>query len=290
MKFPIGGKVREPRSGMNRCKSDTDSYSLDERRCVFCTFAIITPGGDIPSGVKFLQEVYFVMDARKNVPLARRIDVRKLATLGMLTALAYVVMWISKLLPSVNVFLDFDFKHVVICIGGFIYGPTAAGMIAVVDCVIEMITISGTGPWGCLMNIIGTASFCCTACYVYKKNHTMKGAVIGLSLGVIVMTALMLLWNYLVTPIYQGMPRSAIADMLVPVFLPFNLVKGGMNAAATLLLYKPVVGALRHARLVPESETHAAPVGGKKKLGFTIVALFLLASFILLGLVLAGVI
>ena len=230
------------------------------------------------------------MDVRKPAPTLRKIDAKKLAVLAMLTALAYVVMWISKILPSVNDFLDFDFKHVVICIGGFIYGPVSAGLITVVVCFIEMITISGTGPWGCLMNIIGTASFCCTACYVYKKNHTMKGAVIGLSLGVIVMTALMLLWNYLVTPIYQGMPRSAIADMLVPVFLPFNLVKGGMNAAATLLLYKPVVGALRHARLVPESETHAAPVGGKKKLGFTIVALFLLASFILLGLVLAGVI
>ena len=230
------------------------------------------------------------MDVRKPAPTLRKIDIKKLAVLAMLTALAYVVMWISKILPSVNGFLVFDFKHVVICIGGFIYGPVSAGLITVVVCFIEMITISGTGPWGCLMNIIGTASFCCTACYVYKKNHTMKGAVIGLSLGVIVMTALMLLWNYLVTPIYQGMPRSAIADMLVPVFLPFNLVKGGMNMAATLLLYKPVVGALRHARLVPESETHAAPVGGKKKVGFTIVALFLLASFILLGLVLAGVI
>ena len=230
------------------------------------------------------------MDVRKPAPTLRKIDTKKLAVLALLTALAYVVMWMSKILPSVNDFLDFDFKHVVICIGGFIYGPVSAGLITVVVCFIEMITISGTGPWGCLMNIIGTASFCCTACYVYKKNHTMKGAVIGLSLGVIVMTALMLLWNYLVTPIYQGMPRSAIADMLVPVFLPFNLVKGGMNMAATLLLYKPVVGALRHARLVPESETHAAPFGGKKKLGFTIVALFLLASFILLGLVLAGVI
>ena len=230
------------------------------------------------------------MDVRKPAPTLRKIDTKKLAVLAMLTALAYVVMWMSKILPSVNDFLDFDFKHVVICIGGFIYGPVSAGLITVVVCFIEMITISGTGPWGCLMNIIGTASFCCTACYVYKKNHTMKGAVIGLSLGVIVMTALMLLWNYLVTPIYQGMPRSAIADMLVPVFLPFNLVKGGMNMAATLLLYKPIVSALRHARLVPESETHAAPVGGKKKLGFTIVVLFLLASFILLGLVLAGVI
>ena len=228
--------------------------------------------------------------AKKTANTRKKVDVRKLVILAMLTAVAYVVMLLSKFMPSVNGFLDFDFKDVVICIGGFIYGPVSAGLITVVVCFIEMITISGTGPWGCLMNIIGTASFCCTACYVYKKNHTMKGAVIGLSLGVIVMTALMLLWNYLVTPIYQGMPRSAIADMLVPVFLPFNLVKGGMNMAATLLLYKPVVGALRHARLVPESETHAAPVGGKKKLGFTIVVLFLLASFILLGLVLAGVI
>ena len=228
------------------------------------------------------------MDVRKPAPTLRKIDTKKLAVLAMLTALAYVVMWMSKILPSVNDFLDFDFKHVVICIGGFIFGPVFAGLITVVVCFIEMITISGTGPWGCLMNIIGTASFCCTACYVYKKNHTMKGAVIGLSLGVIVMTALMLLWNYLVTPIYQGMPRSAIADMLVPVFLPFNLVKGGMNMAATLLLYKPIVSALRHAKLVPESEG-AAPVGGKKKVGFTIVALFLLATFIFLALVLAGV-
>lgn len=229
------------------------------------------------------------MDARKPVPAVRRMDTKKLAVLAMLTALSYVVMWISKILPSVNGFLDFDFKHVVICIGGFIYGPMAAGFVTVVVCFIEMITISGTGIWGCLMNIIGTASFCCAACYVYKRDHTMKGAVIGLVSGVVLMTALMLLWNYLVTPIYMKMPREAIVDMLVPVFLPFNLVKGGMNAAATLLLYKPVVGALRHARLVPESEGHGAPVGGKKKLGFTIVALFLLVTFILLALVLAGV-
>ena len=230
------------------------------------------------------------MDAGRTIT-PKKTDTKKLATLAMLSALAFVVMALSKLLPSVNGFLDFDFKDVVICIAGFIYGPLSAlGMIVVVA-LIEMISpFSDTGPIGCIMNIVATAAFCCPACWIYKKNHTMKGAVIGLSLGVIVMTALMLLWNYLVTPIYQGMPRSAIADMLVPVFLPFNLVKGGMNMAATLLLYKPIVGALRHARLVPESETHAAPVGGKKKLGFTIVALFLLASFILLGLVLAGVI
>ena len=69
---------------------------------------------------------------------------------------------------------------------------------------------------------------------------------------------MLLLWHYLVTPIYQKVPREAIVDMLLPVVLPFNAVKGGMNLAATLLLYKPVVTALRRAKIIPES-AHAAP-------------------------------
>ena len=128
------------------------------------------------------------------------------------------------------------------------------------------------------------------ACFVYKKHHTMKGAVIGLILGVISLVIVMLLWNYLITPIYQKMPREAIVDLLLPVFLPFNAVKGGMNLAATLLLYKPVVTALRRAKLIPESDHAAPPVAGKKRLGVALVSLFVLATFVLLALVLAGVI
>ena len=47
---------------------------------------------------------------------------KAITSLAMLTGIAYVVMPCSKLLPSVNGFLDFDFKDVIICIGGFIYG------------------------------------------------------------------------------------------------------------------------------------------------------------------------
>ncbi len=230
------------------------------------------------------------MDAAKKTPAVRKLDVKKLATLAMITCLAYVVMLVSKLMPSVNGFLDFDFKDVVICIGGFVYGPAAAAAVSLVVAFIEMITISSTGPWGFLMNFLATASFCCTACFIYKKHHTMKGAVIGLILGVIALVCVMLLWNYLVTPIYQKVPREAIVDMLLPVFLPFNAVKGGMNLAATLLLYKPVVTALRRAKLIPESEHAAPPVAGKKRLGMTLVFLFVLATLVLCALALAEVI
>ena len=227
------------------------------------------------------------MDAVKKTA---RMDTKKLATLAMLTALAYVVMYLSKLMPSVNGFLDFDFKDVVLCIGGFVYGPIAALMMIVIVCVLEMVTVSHTDIIGCIMNIVATASFVCTACAIYKRKHTMKGAIAGLASAVVVLVVVMLAWNYFLTPIYQRIPREAVAAMLPTVFLPFNAVKGGLNMTATLLIYKPVVDALRRAKLIPESTSQAAPVQGKKHLGMTLVILFVFVSCVLFALSLQGII
>ena len=216
-----------------------------------------------------------------------RMNTKVMVSMAMLTAIAYIVMLMSKLMPSVYGFLDFDFKDVVICISGFTFGPMSAAIISIVVALIEMISISTTGPWGFLMNALATCSFCCTASFVYKKMHTKKGAVLGLSLGVVCLVAVMLLWNYLITPIYQGMPREAIVELLLPVFLPFNLAKGGMNMAATLLLYAPVVTALRKAGVVPPSQSSQ---GKKLNAGFILFSFALLATFVVFALVLAGVI
>ena len=213
---------------------------------------------------------------------------KTITTLAMLSGIAYVVMLVSKLLPSVNGFLDFDFKDVVICIGGFTFGPVAAAVMAIVVAFVEMITISTTGLIGFVMNVLATCGFCCTATFIYKKRHTMVGAVLGQGLGVVVLTVVMLLWNYFLTPIYQGLPREAVADMLVPIFLPFNLAKGGMNMAATLLLYKPVVTALRKAGLVASSQS--AQPSRRTSAGFLLFSLALLATFVMLALVLLEII
>ena len=70
-------------------------------------------------------------------------DTKTLVSMAMLTGIAYIVMLVSKLMPSV-MFLDFDFKDVVICIGGFTFGPLAAAVISILVAFIEMITISTT--------------------------------------------------------------------------------------------------------------------------------------------------
>ena len=218
-----------------------------------------------------------------------RMSTKTITSVAMLTGIAYVVMLCSKLLPSVNGFLDFDFKDVVICIGGFTYGPTVAAFISILVAFIELITISGTGPIGFIMNALATCSFCCTASLIYKKRHTKGGAILGLSIGVVSLVTVMLLWNYLITPIYQNVPRDVVAKMLPTVFFPFNLAKGGMNMAATLLLYKPIVTALRKAGLAPPS-TGSQNNAKRFSAGFILFALALLATFVTLALVLYGVI
>ncbi len=228
------------------------------------------------------------MDKSQNTP-RKRIETKELAMLALLAALAYVVMFLSKQIP-VNVlgFLNFDLKDVIVCITGFLFGPLAAAGVSLVVSFIEMITISSTGPWGLLMNVLSTCAFACTAAWFYHRKRTMKNAILGLVIGVLLMTAVMLLWNYLITPIYMKAPREYIATLLIPTFLPFNLIKGGINATLTILIYKPVVNALRKAKLVKPST--GSNQGGKKKAGVLIVAAVLLVTFILLALVLAKVI
>ena len=220
-------------------------------------------------------------------PVRTRMDTKTVVSLAMLTAIAYIVMYLSKLMPSV-MFLDFDFKDVVICIAGFTFGPTSAAIISILVAFIEMITIGQTGVIGFIMNSLATCAFCCTASFIYKKMHTKKGAVLGLGLGVVCLVVVMLLWNYLITPMYMvGFSRADVAALLPTLFLPFNLAKGGMNMAATLLLYAPVVTALRKAGVVPPSQNSK---GKRISAGFLLFSCALLATFVVFALVLAGVI
>lgn len=210
---------------------------------------------------------------------------RKMTTIAMICAVAYAIMAVCRIavVPSAP-FLNYDPADIVITIGGFIYGPLAAFAASLIVATIEMFTVSDSGIIGMIMNVISTCGFACTASLIYKKKKSILTAVIGLFVGVFVMTGLMLLWNYLITPIYMGQSRELVASMLVPIFLPFNLIKGGLNSAATFLLYKPLVTALRRAKLLEISEENKVTKKGMK-IGFTLVSLLVLITCILIILV-----
>ncbi|MCL2856874.1 MAG: ECF transporter S component [Oscillospiraceae bacterium] len=212
---------------------------------------------------------------------------RKLTTLGGFAAIACVLMMTVRI--PVVLFLSYEPKDVIIVIAGFIFGPLAVLALSLVVSFVEMLTISNTGPIGLLMNVISTCAFAYTASFIYKRRKTLSGAVMGLVCGVVLSTAAMMLWNYIIMPVYMGVPREAVVGMLLPVLLPFNLVKGGLNATLTLLLYKPLIKALRAARLIPESE--AGPASTKAgRLGVYLVLGLVLISCVLAVLALQGII
>ncbi|NLB10205.1 MAG: ECF transporter S component [Clostridiaceae bacterium] len=214
-------------------------------------------------------------------------NVKKITTLGMMSALAYVAMVLIHLhvVPAMP-FLTYDPKDVVIVIGGLIYGPMSAFIMALVVAFVEMVTVSGTGIIGMIMNVISTVAFAVTASLIYKRKHTMSGAIAGLLAGVVTMTAVMVLWNYIITPYYMHIPRQEVVKLLIPALIPFNVIKASLNAGLTMLLYKPVVLTLRKTSLLEQSEKP------KRKFnpGMIILGLFLVATSVLVILILQGVI
>jgi len=209
----------------------------------------------------------------------RNTSTRKLTLMAMLAAMAYVAMLITRPLPSVAGFLSYDLKDVVIVIAGFVLGPLPAALITVVVSLIEMVTVSSTGPIGLLMNVLSTLAFALPPSIMYAKNKRLKSAAMGLVAGVVLMTAVMLAWNYIITPLYMAVPRAVVAGMLLPTFLPFNLVKGGLNAGITMLVYKPVSGALHRAGLLGDSKS-ASPKR-RFNLPATIISAFVVVTSII---------
>lgn len=210
-------------------------------------------------------------------------NVKKMVMMAMLSAVAFALVALIRI--PVVLFLSYEPKDVVIAIGGFLFGPLMAFGVSAIASLIEFMTISGTGVIGLVMNVLSTCAFACTASYIYKKNHTMKGAWMGLIAGSLLMSAVMVLWNYLITPFYMGIPREEVVKLLLPVILPFNLLKAGLNSAILLLIYKPVVQVLRKMNLVEESHTKSS-----NRVGTMMIAVVLLATCVLAVLAFQGII
>jgi riboflavin transporter FmnP len=191
---------------------------------------------------------------KEEVILMHKINTRTITYMASIAAIAFTLAAVGNfpIVPAAD-FLRFEFKDTVLIIGGFVFGPVAASVIAVVVALAEMISFSQSWFMGFVMNAVSSCALVFTASFVYRLNRSILGAVLGLMAGVATMTVAMMLMNYFITPIYMGIPRHIVADMLIPVFLPFNLLKGGLNATVAMILYKPVVTALRNAKLLPAS-------------------------------------
>ncbi|MGI5906116.1 MAG: ECF transporter S component [Candidatus Pararuminococcus gallinarum] len=169
-----------------------------------------------------------------------KVSTKKMAVMAMLAAVSVLLVLIHIPFPPAP-FLEYDPADIPILIGTFAYGPTAGIIITVVVSIIQGFTLSASsGIIGIVMHILATGSFALVAGLIYQRKKTRKSAILALGLGVITMTVMMVLMNLIFTPIFMGTPVETVAGMLLPIIIPFNLMKASINAVATLLLYKAV--------------------------------------------------
>ena len=186
---------------------------------------------------------------------------KKLVMIAMFSALAYVTTVLCKLIPDVAGFLSLEIKDAVIVLCSLILGPISGLIIAIIVPFVELFTISATGWYGLIMNVLSSATFALVVGSLYKSKRTLGGAIIGLVSGVFSVTAVMVLANLFITPLYLkymvGVPATMgyVAEMIPTVLLPFNLIKAILNMAIVLLFYKPLSSVLKKVGVIEKAKS-----------------------------------
>lgn len=214
---------------------------------------------------------------------------RALVSMAMLCALAIAADFFLRI-PNIGGFLTYEPKDVVLTIGGFIFGPIAGVVMSLVVCFIEMITVSDSGLIGFLMNFLASGVFIGISTVIYSRKKTLARAILGLVAGSLSMLAIMLLWNYIITPLYTGLPREAVLGLFLPLLIPFNLLKAALNSALILFLYKGVVTALRKSKLIPSRESNDSENKKSNTVLIVCISALLAVTFVLVMLIFAGII
>ncbi|MDD3368929.1 MAG: ECF transporter S component [Lachnospiraceae bacterium] len=201
----------------------------------------------------------------KRVNTAGRADVRKLCVTGMLSAISFVLMFLDFSVPFIMpTFIKLDISELPALVGAFSLGPVYGVIICLIKNLINFLVRTTTGGVGELSNFILGAVFVYTAGLFYKRKKAKKTALIGATVGAVIMAIFSVFSNYyLVYPIYTAfMPMEAIMaayqainpnvhnlwDALIWFNMPFTFAKGMLDVLITMLIYKKLSPILKGNR------------------------------------------
>lgn len=196
-----------------------------------------------------------------------KMKTRNMVVVAVMSAVATVIYYLDFSVPLMPGFIKLDLSNVISLIAGFAMGPAAGVAVCFIKDLIHLV-IKGFGTTmgiGDIFDFVTGAAFVFTSAWIYKKNRTFKGAVIGTAIGTLVFTLISLPLNYFVTyPIYAKafggmeaimgayraiMPKVKNLFMALCVFnLPFTFIKGVLCAVVTMLFYKPLSPVIKGRR------------------------------------------
>lgn len=180
----------------------------------------------------------------------------KIAVTAMLSAVATILMALDFPIPFlIPTFVKMDFSELPALLAAFSLGPVSGAVVCLVKNLVNL-TMSSTNGVGELCNFLLGICFVIPAGLIYRYKKTRAGALIGASVGAVVMALCSVPVNYFISyPFYTVfMPLDVIIGMyqeLIPsvdglmaclvIFnAPFTLLKGLLDMALAFLIYKPL--------------------------------------------------
>ena len=188
-------------------------------------------------------------DARSTTPTLQndnRWGTKQLVVMALMCALALLLSFIAfPIFPAAS-FLKLDIALVPSTVVGLAYGA-GPGVLVALACAVAHAAI--TGNWvGCIMSCIVALAYIIPVALIYSRNNTLKGAIIGLVVATICLVVGSIIGNLIIDPLFYGMPFDAVAGLVLPAILPFNVIKGVLLSILTLLIYKAISNLITPAK------------------------------------------
>ena len=182
--------------------------------------------------------------------------IARTATFAAVSIILYTVPFLKFALPIFPAFLEIHLDEIPALMAGFAYGPLSGFLVILVKTVVKL-PLTGTAGVGELADFIYSTAFVLPAAFIYKKHHTIKGALVSLLVATIVQLLVASFGTtFIMLDIYSflyHLPKAAILGMcqkinpavtnltwpfLLMVALPFNALKDAIVVVITFLLYK----------------------------------------------------
>ena len=194
---------------------------------------------------------------RAGARLNSKLDVRKMTVTAMLSAIAFVLMFLDTAVPIMPSFIKLDLSELPALIATFALGPVCGVIVCLIKNLLHLLSTT-TGGVGELSNFILGAAFVLPAGLIYQHKKTKKNAIIGAIVGALAMAIISFPSNlFIVYPVYYNfMPKDviiaayqalvpfanidSIAKCLLLFNVPFTFVKGLISAIITILIYQPL--------------------------------------------------
>ena len=167
---------------------------------------------------------------------------KRIATLAVMCAVGLVTSFIEIPIFPPAPWLTFDPSGIVALVAGFAFGPATGVLVALLTWLVHL--LFAFNPYGVLMALLALITLVAPAAAIYRRSLTMRGAVTGMLVGAAISLVACILGNLVVTPLYTPVAVADVVAMILPILVPFNLLKLAIECVVTSLIYKPISKAI----------------------------------------------